>query len=194
LGAKRFCGVYGSAELGIVAYHPDLPDKPVYRFPRDILHLEVLDPDGDGFGRLVGTNLLRRRFPIIRYDTGDLARIVTEEPDTVTVELKGRGADSFHAGDDYYSVDAFAAVLTDWEEFQIHIQFDEITRRDTIRFLLVPPPPPLPDRAESARQIERVLEADPTLVQLEVVVVPPDALERKPGTSKTPAVVDRRGR
>jgi len=45
LGVKRFSGIYGSAELGIVAWHPDLPLVPLYHFPRDILHVEIVNPD-----------------------------------------------------------------------------------------------------------------------------------------------------
>src|SRR5262249_13646881 len=61
-GVKRFSGVYGSAELGVVAWHPNLPPVPVYHFPRDILHVEIVAPDADGYGSLVATNLVRRRF------------------------------------------------------------------------------------------------------------------------------------
>ena len=39
------------------------------------LHLEIVDPDQEGFGRVVVTNLTRKTHPILRYDTGDVGRV-----------------------------------------------------------------------------------------------------------------------
>jgi phenylacetate-CoA ligase len=195
-GVKRFSGVYGSAELGIVAWHPNLPAVPVYHFPRDILHVEIVDPDPDGYGALVATNLLRRRFPIVRYNTGDVGRIVVEGPETVSVELRGRQSDSFLIGDNYHMITDFADLFQDLAEFQVQIRFDETLRQDVIRFCLS-----LGDRVVPAAEqrvlsgrIRDRLDGHDAMYRTEVEFVGPDDLVRSRDTQKTPAIVDRRGR
>jgi phenylacetate-CoA ligase len=196
LGAKRFSALYGSAELGIVAWQSDLSEAPIYRFPRDILHVEIVSPDADGYGAIVATNLLRERFPIIRYDTGDVGRIVESHGDAVTIELQGRQSDSFLIGENDYTVGDFAAVLADVAEFQIQIHFDEARFRDVIRFCLVPGELPVPEekRVEVERTIREILQGHESVYWAEVALVGPESLVRAAGTSKTPAIVDSRGR
>jgi len=195
-GVKRFSGVYGSAELGVVAWHPDLPEVPVYHFPRDILHVEIVAPDGDGYGALVATNLVRRRFPIVRYNTGDVGRIVAEGPETVSVELRGRQSDSFLIGDNYHSLADFADLLQEVAEYQIQMRFDESLRKDVIRFCLN-----VGDRVGSSAERQALTEAirarldgHETMYCTEVAFVGPEGLIRSRDNLKTPAIVDRRGR
>ncbi len=195
-GVNRFSGVYGSAELGVVAWHPDLPAVPVYHFPRDILHVEIVSPDANGYGALVATNLVRRRFPIVRYHTGDVGRIVAEGSDTVSVELRGRHSDSFLIGDDYHTLADFADVFREFVEFQIQIRFDEGLRQDVIRFCLQPGERPVSEaeRRAVAERILHELEDDTALYRTEVAVVGPEGLFRSGDNLKTPAIVDQRGR
>jgi phenylacetate-CoA ligase len=195
-GVKRFSGVYGSAELGVVAWHPDLPAAPLYHFPRDILHIEIVAPDADGYGALVATNLVRRRFPIVRYNTGDAGRIVAESSEFVSVELRGRQSDSFLIGDNYHSLADFADLFQELAEFQIQIRFDESLRKDVIRFCLN-----AGDRlatvAERQKLTERIrdrLDGHDAMYGTEVAFVGPDGLIRSRDNLKTPAIVDRRGR
>jgi phenylacetate-CoA ligase len=194
LGVKRFSGVYGSAELGVAAWHPDLPPAPVYHFPRDILYVEIVEPDRDGYGALVATNLVRRRFPIVRYNTGDVGRFVADGPEIVSVELRGRQSDSFLIGDNYHSLADFADLFEELAEFQIQIRFDESLRKDVIRFCLN-----VGERAvleveqqALARRIHERLEGHEKMYGTEVAFVGPDGLVRS--GEKTPAIVDRRGR
>src|SRR5262249_30523546 len=112
-------------------------DAPVYHFPRDLVHVEIVDPDADGYGALVASNLIRRRFPIVRYNTGDVGRLVAEGSDTVTIELRGRASDSFLIGDNYHALGDFGDLFQEFAEFQIQIRFDETLRKDVLRFCLV---------------------------------------------------------
>jgi phenylacetate-CoA ligase len=195
-GVKRFSGVYGAAELGVVAWHPDLPVVPVYHFPRDILHVEILQPDAEGYGALVATNLVRLRFPLVRYNTGDVGRIVAEGPETVSVELRGRQGDSFLIGDNYHALADFADVLSDFAEFQIQIRFDESLRKDVIRFCLDAGGRAVSEEERRAvtRRIHDRLQGHELMYGTEVHFVSPEAFVRSRDTLKTPAVVDRRGR
>jgi phenylacetate-CoA ligase len=144
----------------------------------------------------VATNLVRRRFPIVRYDTGDVGRVVAEGPETVRVELRGRQSDSFLIGDNYHTLADFADVLQGLAEFQIQIRFDETLRTDVIRFCLH-----AGDRlvAEAERRaltgrIQERLDGHEAMYRTEVAFVGPDSLIRSSETLKTPAIVDRRGR
>jgi len=196
LGVKRFCGIYGSAELGTVAWHPDLPEVPIYHFPRDILHVEVVAPDVDGYGSLVATNLVRRRFPLVRYRTGDVGRIVAEGPDTVSVELRGRQSDSFLIGDGFHVLADFADLFQEMAEFQIQLRFDESLCMDVMRFCLNAGGRPLSEveRQQLTRRIHERLEGDAGMYQTEVAFVSADDLIRSRDNLKTPAIVDQRGR
>lgn len=195
-GVKRFSGVYGSAELGVVAWHPNLPAVPVYHFPRDILHVEIIAPDADGYGALVATNLVRRRFPIVRYNTGDVGRIVAEGSETISVELRGRQSDSFLIGDNYHTLADFADLFQEFSEYQIQIRFDEPQRRDVIRFCLNARDrlPTEEERHALTGRIRDRLESHEAMYGTEVAFVGPDDLVRSRDNLKTPAIVDRRGR
>lgn len=196
LGVERIAGVYGSAELGVVAWHPGTSVDTVYHFPADILHMEVADPDADGFGALVATSLVRQRFPIIRYDTGDVGRILGRIGDVTRVELRGRDADSFLIGDNYHSLVDFAKILEDFVEFQIQIRFDDAFRQDVIRFCLVPRVIRITEEKQQStiRELERILEPHEVMFRLEVDFVPAGALIRTGPSQKTPPIVDTRGR
>ncbi len=196
LGVKRFSGIYGSAELGIVGWNPDLGPVPVYHFPRDIVHLEIVAADADGFGSLVATNLVRRRFPLVRYDTGDVGRIVTEGPDTISIELRGRHSDSFLIGDDFHVLADFVDLFQELAEFQIQLRFDETRHQDVIRFCLN-----AGDRLRGeeerrllTRRIHERLGNQQAMYSTEVAFVGPEGLIRSRDHLKTPALVDLRGR
>lgn len=62
---------YSSVELGVIAY--ECPGGH-YHVNEEGLHIEVLDTDCSGFGRVVATDLRSWVMPLIRYDQGDLAR------------------------------------------------------------------------------------------------------------------------
>jgi phenylacetate-CoA ligase len=192
LQTRRFCGLYGSAELGVVAWSSDLGPLPRYRFPREVLQLEIIDPGPQGFGKIVATSLIRRRFPIIRYETGDLGKIVGEDAATVTVELGGREGDSFQIGDNYHRLADFARVLDRFSEFQVQIRYEPALKQDVIRFCLVEGKTPA-DKASVETEIRGLLQAHEKMYRVEVAFVPSSDLIRKGAARKTPALVDTRG-
>jgi phenylacetate-CoA ligase len=196
LGVRRFSGIYGSAELGVVAWQPGLSEVPVYHFPRDVVHVEIVGPDADGFGSLVATNLVRRRFPLVRYQTGDVGRVVAEGAETVSIELRGRQNDSFLIGDDFHVLADFADLFQDFAEFQIQLRFDEGLHKDVIRFCLnaggrQPNPQ---ERSVLTGRINDRLDNREAMYATEVTFVGPEGLVRSRETLKTPGIVDLRGR
>lgn len=204
LGVKRFSGIYGSAELGIVAWQPELSAAPVYHFPKEIVHMEIVAPGADGFGSMVATNLVRRRFPLVRYQTGDVGRIVAEGAETVSIELRGRQNDSFLIGDDFHCLADFADLFQDFAEFQIQLRFDEGLHKDVIRFCLnTGDCLPIPEKQSVlpgahanrlAKVIKDRLKNREGMYATEVAFVGPDGLIRSRDIHKTPAIVDLRGR
>ena len=90
-GRVRFHGVYGSSETGVFACTDGRDEEvDVYHYSCDGVLVEILQLDGSGEeceagepGRIVVTNLLRKEFPIVRYDTQDVGRRVGRHSFTV---------------------------------------------------------------------------------------------------------------
>ncbi len=66
---------YASTELG-ASLGAECPAKSGYHLHEYDYAIEVADPDADGFGEVVFTTLTRSVMPLIRYRTGDIARIL----------------------------------------------------------------------------------------------------------------------
>lgn len=63
---------YSSEEIDILAVQCNAGR---YHVLEDDVHVEVINPDSDGFGEVVGTDLWNRAMPMIRYRQGDLATL-----------------------------------------------------------------------------------------------------------------------
>ena len=76
LGATHIGSVIGSAEAGVWGFSTF--KDPLGRFwgVRQLVDLEIIGADQTGYGRLILTNKIRRKHPLIRYDTGQRARLV----------------------------------------------------------------------------------------------------------------------
>ncbi|WP_157212987.1 phenylacetate--CoA ligase family protein [Pseudomonas sp. M47T1] len=61
---------YSSVELGVIAYECSAGH---YHVNEEGLHIELLDVDDSGFGKVVATDFRSWVMPLIRYDQGDLA-------------------------------------------------------------------------------------------------------------------------
>jgi phenylacetate-CoA ligase len=67
---------YGAAEGGIIAF--ECPEGGLH-LSADRVLTEIVNADEEGFGRVVITPFLNRAMPLIRYDIGDIGRIVDDE-------------------------------------------------------------------------------------------------------------------
>ena len=63
---------YGAAETGIIAY--SCPNGNMH-LNLEGIHLEIAEPDKDGFGRVIVTPLLNRAMILLRYELGDRGRL-----------------------------------------------------------------------------------------------------------------------
>ncbi|KAF0096307.1 MAG: capsular polysaccharide biosynthesis protein CapK [Puniceicoccaceae bacterium 5H] len=96
---------YGLCEAGSAAY--EHPDGHLYAIS-PFYHIELLDEQGQpvapgGLGRIVITSLLGTTVPLIRYDTGDLAREVAADPKAPLLRrlgpVQGRAYDLIYTAD-----------------------------------------------------------------------------------------------
>lgn len=134
---NSFNAVYGSSETGIWAFQPDALETNFYFVADQLAHLEILEPDSNGFGKIIVTNLIRKRFPVIRFDTGDLGKITTMRLSNKTWKILNfisRGQSSFSIGSEYYDLNAFEPLFKDVLEWQFIISYDQKRRSD---YLLV---------------------------------------------------------
>jgi phenylacetate-CoA ligase len=132
-GTRQIYSLYGSAETGIWAWC-DYSRSPSLFSVIDGLVVEPSSPDAGGYGSLLVSNLFRKRFPIFRYNTGDIGKWV-DVGGQLYLELKGRSSNSFMFNECNYELDDFNGVFADVEQFQIQIVPHE--GHTAITFMLV---------------------------------------------------------
>jgi phenylacetate-CoA ligase len=123
-GTRRFTAVYGSAEMGIIGYSAHVGAPPVYHVPRDLAVIEIPDANASGVGHIVVTNLVRTRFPLVRFDTGDVGRIVETRDNEVLLELHARDEKTFEFHGAYHEHSSLAKVLDPWGDWQLVLECD----------------------------------------------------------------------
>jgi phenylacetate-CoA ligase len=135
-GTQNIYSIYGSAETGIWAWSDYSGNPSMFQIIDGII-AEIAEPDAEGFGNIIVTNLLRKRFPVFRYNLGDIGRFFTKEG-IKYLELKTRETGSFSLFESNYSLDDFKEVLQDVDRFQIQL----VTNKELhveLKFLLVKP-------------------------------------------------------
>ena len=106
---------YGSTENGIIAF--ECSKNRLHVAPT--LEVEIINPDANGYGNVVITELHSKAMPFIRYDIGDVARFVDircecGKPQQVIEVKEGRRDDYVKCPDGSLVYDAiFAYVLKD---------------------------------------------------------------------------------
>jgi len=128
---------YGSAETGVWAYRGASDDDDVFHYDPRMLHIEIIDPDSDGVGTMVVTNLIRRRVPVLRYRMGDRARWIHRGDTRATFQFVGREAGSFTLDGSYFNLPSVAPVFEEMTDYQLHLSCDG--SRDRLEIRVVPP-------------------------------------------------------
>jgi len=112
---------YGSTENGIIGFECERNNLHIV----PTIELEILNPDENGFGNVVITELNSKAIPFIRYDIGDVARFVDLKCDCGRpyriIELKeGRVDDYIKCPDGRLVYDAILAysLKNDVEKFK----------------------------------------------------------------------------
>lgn len=187
LSGPRWSSVIGSAEAGVWGFSRADDAREQFWAPLSLVQLEIADPDAEGFGRLIVSNRVRRRHPLLRYDTGDRARLTPRyHPDLVGVEFAGRHGQSFQFSCQSYSLDDFAEVLSEAAAFQFVLRFE---RCDWLTLRLVA------SEGAAARALDLlrlVVRADARVNRVEVQRVEPAALKSTADSGKVLPILDLR--
>ncbi|WP_341901741.1 hypothetical protein [Fluviicola taffensis] len=188
---KAIYSMYGSTETGIWAWAHYSKNPRAFHFLKEVV-VEIFNPDSEGYGEIVVTNLIRKRFPLFRYRMGDIGKVVVEN-DREVLLLKEREQKSFSLHESAYFLHDFEPLLQGIDRFQIQLSLktDLLTQ---VRFLLVKPQVSLAEREKLIQQvkdgIDQIIEWDPRFAAIDVELVAEDALYINPTTSKTPWIVD----
>jgi len=183
--------LYGSAETGIWAW-ADYSEKEIAFHFLKALSIEISNPDKNGYGAVIVSNTLRKRFPVFRYNMGDIGKLITKNKQPLLV-LKSREANSFSLHSDSYFLTDFKEVLKEIDSYQIQLSLNS-TIQTKIQFLLINrqlAPKKIKVRlAHIHKQILAILNSNTTHTQLEVRFASEDELYMDKTTSKTPQVID----
>jgi phenylacetate-coenzyme A ligase PaaK-like adenylate-forming protein len=69
-----YIGFYGSAETGVYACQsPKYSSTKIYLYPKELVQIEIIN------SKIIVTNLIRKRNQLIRFDSGDLGRLIPDE-------------------------------------------------------------------------------------------------------------------
>lgn len=187
-GTQNIYSLYGSAESGIWAWCDYTENPSLFRIIDGII-IEILNPDAEGYGNIIITNLFRKRFPIFRYNLGDIGRLVTIDG-IEYLDLHTREKGSFSLYEVNYHLDDFKDVLNDTERYQIQL----VTNKDLhveLRFLLIKNIPEAERASFAATKRSLVHKALGWDLEHVYVEVGPDLkLYTNEVTCKTPLVAD----
>lgn len=203
--------IYASTEAGMIGLQV-FPEGPLFIVP-DSVYIEIVDDNGNPLppgnkGNIVVTSFNRLTQPIIRYNTGDLGRILPEEElfeyrnygfYAPAIELLGRSNNDFKLGDGFVNGEQIVNLVgqslnlpvLNW---QIIIDCAEdgktlcsLTIESTVNM-----PPTFIDPyliAEAYPELENFLREN---VALTILSVPSGTIQRVGPTHKILHVIDRR--
>lgn len=184
LGISSWSSVMGSAEGGVWGFSRFQDPLDIFWAPRAIVHLEIAEADEEGFGRVIVSNRLRRRHPLLRYDSGDRGRLLAgfcEE--VVGLQLAGRYGRSFQFSSQYYELSDFP-FLADFRAYQFVLRFET---KDWLTLRLVG------ESGERAlEELRRIVRYHAMVNRVEVEMCDPEDLQRVPHSGKILPIVDLR--
>ncbi len=133
LGVKKFVSAgYSSNDTGLIGYNCEKLEGSVHHIHEDSVYIEIVDPitgkpveDGET-GKIIVTNLNRTLMPLIRYDIGDMGRIIKESCScgrkTRLLELLGRSDDVLIIGGYNISPSIISQVISYFNKLSFHFQ------------------------------------------------------------------------
>lgn len=185
LGVTLWSSVVGSAEGGVWGFSRFQDALDVFWAPRSLVLLDIEEADGEGFGRVIVSNCVRRRHPLLRYDSGDRGRLLPGFCDEVVgLQLAGRHGRSFLFSSQYYELSEFEGVVADSAAYQIVLRFEE---RDWLTLRLVGG-----DGERALRELQRIVRFNPLVNRVEVELCAPGELRRVEHSGKILPIVDLR--
>jgi phenylacetate-CoA ligase len=184
LKVKNIVGCYGSAESGVWAW---TSGSNIYNYDPETMYTEFIDQTDDNIGSLIVTNLIRTKFPLIRYETGDLAIPI----ENGKFQLVSRKSNSFSIAGSYFSLsnleqDFNSSVL----EYQIHLYVDKESLLDILHFKIVSNDE-LKNK-ETIETLEQLFKFLNSLIVLKIEFVGVKDLKKSKNAEKVVKIVDTR--
>ncbi len=215
LGIKKFASTgYTTNDTGAIAYQCEYCSGGIHHIHEDLHYVEILDtktgePVKPGeTGKIVVTNLNRKLMPTIRYDVGDLGRMIEGKckcgRKTKLLELLGRSDDVLIIGGGNVQPEAIAAAVHSVkgisENFQMIAALDEHLDKLIVKVERIDNNSDSDERIikELKEAIYKFSKELKTLVgqklasEVEVQILNPNELERNPKTGKIKLTVDLR--
>ncbi|MFK7946328.1 MAG: hypothetical protein AB8G11_01970 [Saprospiraceae bacterium] len=188
---QQIHSLYGSAETGIWGWSTHSENLTSYETLDDVV-VEIENPDKEGNGVIVVTNLFRKRFPLFRYAMGDIGKLEYRNEKQVLI-LKSREAKSFSVDANSYFLNDFDWLLELVNRFQIQLSLLSPVKTE-IKFLLVKNDFQEKDTNvllfKITEKISTILNLKSTFAKLKVEFVSEFDLYSNPTTSKTPSLID----
>jgi phenylacetate-coenzyme A ligase PaaK-like adenylate-forming protein len=216
LGTERFASVgYTSNDTGAIAFQCHECQGAVHHILEDMHYLEIIDPEtgmpvpqGEP-GKVVVTNLHRTLMPMIRYDIGDMGRIMVERcvcgRRVRLMELLGRSDDVLIIGGANIALEAVAKCVgqVDGLSFHFRMMAQIADMRDQLIVEVETSGVETEARMNemSTKLLERLFSEKPefqaflktrSIESPLVRVLPPNTLPRNSRTGKISQVVDNR--
>ncbi len=188
---KCIYSLFGSAETGIWGWTNFTENSAAFEILDEII-VEIEDPDEEGFGNLIVTNLIRKRFPLFRYNMGDIAQLKIRNGKRI-LTLKSRAPKSFSIDAEAYNLNDFDQLLQDIDRFQIQLSLNSPIQTQ-IKFLLIKANCTTIETEKILKNItegiNRIIDSNPTTIDLKVTFVSEKELFADNTTSKTPIIID----
>ncbi|CAF3459328.1 unnamed protein product [Rotaria socialis] len=128
-----FIGFYGSAEAGVFACQsPKYSATKIFLYPKELVHIEIIN------SKIIVTNLIRKRNQLIRFDSGDLGRLISNnENDKYGLLEVFYSQRLIMIGDDTLSISDIEEIMKqiDLIEWQLVIDYVSHTENNQILFL-----------------------------------------------------------
>ncbi len=207
LRARRVASLIGANDGGQIGYQCERLRGSLHHAVDDFNLLETVDERGRSAGegepgRILITSLLKFAYPLIRYDIGDIGRIVSTRcacgrPSRV-FELLGRSDDGLTVGMMNIRHRDFSAALKGLpvSALQLAVLSEKGGETIALRVETPSPSPGLRERVRSAvlRSVAKVGErlAEGALKDLRVELHTPGGLPRNPRTGKLKSPIDER--
>ncbi len=196
LKTESFNAVFGSGEAGVFGIKLNDAGGSKYLCPPELIHIEVVDADENGFGTMVVTNLVRTRFPLVRYNTEDVVRLTKErfeDREMNVIEFRGRADRSFQIGGEYTMLSEFSKLFEGLLEFQISLSYDSNSKMDQVVFSLVAKEEP-DDEYQTclSNGIRKIINSDPSLFITIIEFVEMNKLRKSPHSHKVLKIIDER--
>ena len=216
LGVKKFISAgYSSNDTGLIGFNCEKLEGSIHHIHEDKVHIEIVDPDTgrpveDGTpGKILVTCLDRYFMPLIRYDIGDMGRILK---DTCScgrklklLELLGRSDDTLIIGGYNITPSIISKLINHFDDLSYHFQIvaDNVEVKDVLQISIETKGDQEKTNLEDiAKQFLSHLFTEEKalgfLVETKAIHTPiisisnPGTLPRNPKTGKLKQVIDKR--